>query len=394
MGKIELKRQIRGYCFTVFWVALINLMCASISLAQSLSENLVQNGDFEHGASAWIVHPDMQLVSTSNQLGATHVLSRSLPAPDDGYIHDINTSQCISFGDTRNFSLSAEFSYLEYPSESYAHRLNFTWFDDINCSGGGQFGGYLEPKQKQGWQTLKLDNIQSALNSHSLLITLTQDQRASIRRLNVFQRAFYWIKSFFTNSMDLLSSGYWDNISLVPKGSDKLVDVKAMGAYSFELPIGVNLLRNPDFDQDASEWQLGSNTQWNADKYKKNVGSLRVVRQSSKGSSGSGAFEQCLETGGHSKFELGGYFMRDTISTQTGSGRLRIVWFELPHCKGQLRISQQDVDPQRIDGWQHLHIANLIAPENVRSMIFEGIGSIDGAGEFIGYWDNLYLIAK
>ncbi|HOY23369.1 MAG TPA: hypothetical protein PK002_09440 [Cellvibrio sp.] len=394
MDKIKFNYPMCGFCFAILVGALINLAYAPTSLAQSSNENLVQNGDFEQGTVAWILHPDMKLVRTSNQQGAHHVLSRSSPAPDDGYTHEVHTSQCINFGDARKFSLSAEFSYLEYPRESSAHRLNFIWFDDNKCAGGGQFGGYLEPKQKQGWQTLKLDNIQSALNSHSLLITVTQNRRASIRKLNVFQRAFYWNKSFFTHSMDLLSSGYWDNISLVPKGIDKVIGVKARGTYSFEIPVGINLLKNPDFDQGASAWQLDSNTHWDADKYKEHVGSLRVVRQSIKGSSGSGAFEQCLETGGHSKFELGGYFMRDANSTQTGSGRLRVVWFELPDCKGRHRISQQNVDPQRVDGWQHLHIANLPAPENVSSMMFDGIGSIDGVGEFIGYWDNLYLIAK
>lgn len=387
MEKIELKQQMRRHCLAVLVVALIILTCMRISLVQSPNENLVQNGDFEQGASAWIVHPDMELVRTSTQVGATHLLSRSLPAPDDGYIYEAHTSQCINFGDSRKFLLSAEFFYIEYPSESHAHRLNYTWFDNNNCTGGGQFGDYLEPKLNQGWQTLKQENIQPALNSHSLLINLTHNQRASVRSLNLFQKGH-------TDSKDLLSSGYWDNISLVSTGSGKVADAGASKTPSFEIPIGVNLLRNSDFDQGASDWRLASDTHWTADKYKERLGSLRVVIQSSEGSRGSFAFKQCLETGGHSKFELGGYFMRDSSSVQTGSGLLRVVWYELPGCKGQHRISQQDVDPQRVDGWQHLHIANLPAPDGVSSVMFEGIQSIDGVGEFIGYWDSLYLIAK
>ena len=393
MEKIKVKQKIRGFS-CVLMIVLINLIYVPNNFAQSLRENLVKNGSFEQGTFAWVLHPHMQLVRSSDQSRVTHVLSRSLPAPDDGYIHEVHTSQCINFGDARKFTLSAEFSYIVFPSESYAHRLNFTWFDDNHCAGGGQFGGYLEPKQHKGWQMLKQNNIRPALNSRSLLINLTHNQRASLRTLNVFQKTYYRVKHFFTGSNDLLSSGYWDNTSLVVTGFGKVANAKASQASSIEMPIGVNLLKNSDFNKGASEWRLASDTQWTADIYKEHPGSLRVVRRSDEGSRGSFAFEQCLETGGHSEFELGGYFIRDTASTQTGSGRLRVVWYELPGCNGQHRMSQQDVDPQRIDGWQHLHIANLPAPESVNSMMFEGIGSIDGVGEFMGYWDNLYLMAK
>lgn len=375
-------------------IAVVGMTCARISLAQIPKENLLQNGGFEQGARAWKLHPNMLLVRESDQPGAIRLLSRSLPAPDDGYIHEDHTSQCINFGDARKFFIDAEFFYLEYPSENHAHRLNYTWFDNKGCTGGGQYGGFLEPALQEGWQTLLQDNIQSALNSQSLLINLTHNRRASARKLNLLQETYYWVKGLFTDSTDLLSSGYWDNISLVATSYSDSATNKSPHETQSTLAIGVNLLTNSDFNRDAEHWYLGSDTRWTADEGSERVGSLRVVRQSLEGSRGSFAFDQCVDVGEHTDFALGGYFRRDPASTQTGNGRLRAVWFEFPGCKGQHRISQQDVDSQRIDGWQHLHIAHLPASTNARSVKFQGIQAIDGVGDFIGYWDDLYLIAK
>ncbi len=374
-------------------VASLSLLASGFASANSAKENLVSNGGFEQGARDWDLHPQMQLVKQDDQPGSTRLLSQALPAPDDGYIHEDHTSQCIEFGDARLFFLDAEFFYLEYPTKDHAHRLNYTWFDKEGCTGGGQYGGFLEPKKRAGWQTLTEDNVKPALHSRSVLINLTHNRRASARDMSIFHTAYYWLAELFGgDTRQQLSSGYWDNISLVAIDY-ALAGAEMSAAQESSLARGVNLLRNADFNREHQGWWKENRADWTDSEGNEALGSLRVLRTSTEGSNGSLAFEQCVDIDGAPEFEFGGFFMRDEQSTQTGAGRLRLVWYELPGCKGQSRIADQ-VDPERIPGWQHLHFASSHAPRGVGSVKFQGIQTIDGPGNFVGYWDDMYLMVK
>jgi hypothetical protein len=378
----------------------LGLLLCRLGVAQDAGNgeavvNLLGNGDFAQGGRDWVVHPHMRVVQELDQQGNRVLLSESLPAPDDGYIHEVHTSQCINFGDARQFVLTAEFFYLHYPTELHAHRLNYTWFDEKLCTGGGNYGGYLEPQLRGGWQNLQEGAIKPALHSRSVLINLTHNRRASPRPMNVLQQAYAWIASNEgSNEARQLSSGYWDNISLVATAFAQQSQGGANSYVESTLPTGVNLLVNPQFIKDAEGWRKDLLTQWTGDQGLEIRGSLNVTRQSHEGSNGSMAFEQCVNINGQAKFEFGGFFMRDTSSSQTGGGRLRLAWYELPGCKGQFRMGNEQVDSRRIDGWQHLHRASNQAPPGVSSVIFEGIQSIDGPGEFSAYWDDVYLIVQ
>lgn len=385
------------------------LFVATLSFLPQLAfaSELITNGGFEQSQKAWQVHPHMQLSLNNEKHNNTSLLSKSIPAPDDGYIHIIKTTQCINIDPTiKKLNFTADFFYIEKPMQGHAHRVNFIWYDTKDCMSGAQAGVFLQPKLIDGWQQLNQSAITPALNSQSVSIELIQDRRASFRDFTVLETIYYWFKSLFGDGSERLSSGFWDNISLTKK-TDLKPDNRThssnkalSGSYAKnssthnKLTKNTNLLLNSSFAQNAKHWSLSSRVDWHPDIGNLSAGSIRSSLTSKKNSAGSTIFSQCINTHSHSTFKFGGFFQREPNSSQTGGGRIRVIWYGGENCTEQSKIGRKHTSPKRIDGWQHLSVASITSPKNVRSVKIQGVQSIDGKGEFIAYWDDLYLIAE
>ena len=72
-----------------------------------------------------------------------------------GYVHETVVSQCVVLNGGSKFGLSARFKSLGTPLKVSANRVNVIWYESSDCTSGGQWGAYIEPKKfKAGWQNL------------------------------------------------------------------------------------------------------------------------------------------------------------------------------------------------------------------------------------------------
>lgn len=384
--------------FKTIFVSSVLVVCAA-SNAQSLNENLISNGDFAQGSQGWQLEAGIEVAmppiqnpdESSNHSYALQMQAQE--APDDGYIHSRDARQCIPIGKARKMQFSATFLYPSaLPEHSHGHRTNLIWYYDSECSGNAEFGTFLEPKIKNGWQTLFINDLEPALNAKAVQIEVAQNQRSSRKDLNFIEEAYFWLKEkagFGTN--DTLATGYWDNFNLQVTQLEDANQIIASTDNTPSIPTSINLLINSDFKEDLKSWKP-YHSEWNATEGHSNRGSARVTLISTETSMGTVVLDQCVHIGNQHKFTMGVYFKTDEKSNQTGNGRLRISWYEEPNCKGRSSIGS-DVDPQKISGWQKLSIPSMEAARNSRSAKIYIIQSIDGKGEFSAFWDDIYLMA-
>lgn len=153
-----------------------------------------------------------------------------------------------------------------------------------------------------------------------------------------------------------------------------------------------NALVNGAFDTNVESWQLGAGwpVVWSS---AEGNGSVQVTATSDSGSSGRGVFSQCTDVSNNQRFELGGSFKKDDRSTQGGGGRIRVSWYEHLDCGGDAEVDANSVSPKNKLGWQQLRASELTAPLKTQSVRVSVIQTVGGPGEFIAYWDNLYLKA-
>ena len=156
--------------------------------------------------------------------------------------------------------------------------------------------------------------------------------------------------------------------------------------------LGENSVVNGDFDLSVDSWRLseGWPVAWSG---AEGNGSVRVTAISESGSKGRDVFSQCMSVSGNQALELGGSFKKDNRSTQSGGGRIRVSWYEQLDCVGGGKIDKNWVSSQDKLGWQQLRTGVLTAPPKAQSGRVSIIQSVDGSGEFIAHWDNLYLKA-
>ena len=173
----------------------------------------------------------------------------------------------------------------------------------------------------------------------------------------------------------------WSDVSSTPEDS-----------RTFTTDSGENSVINGDFDMGVDSWQLseGWPVAWSS---AEGNGSIRVTAISESGSTGKGVFSQCIGFSGNQIFELGGSFKKDNRSTQGGGGRIRVSWYEQPDCTGRAKTDTKSTSPKDGFGWQQLRVGLLAAPPEAQSVRMSIIQTVDGSGEFIAYWDNLYLKA-
>ena len=334
-----------------------------------LGKNLVKNSAFADQLVDWRVPLGTSWVADGGFAGGGALVIQAEKPPDDKYIHETTVEQCIVLGAGEKFELSARFRSSIPPTEKHANRANVVWYESADCTTGGQHGGYIEPDTSAGWQRLSNKRLIPALGAKAALVTIVQNGR-------------------YSNN----SKAYWDDISFAAielfqqsAGNIAIEDGEAQA-----MAVGANYVINGNFDEDVDSWRVS--TGWPAVwSDAEGDGAVRVTASSETGSIGRGAFSQCVNIAGNRRFDLGGSFKKDEQSTQGGGGRLRVTWYEQQNCSGRAKTDTNSADPQDVSGWQQLYASGLTIPPNAQSVIVSIIQTVDGRGEFVAYWDNLYL---
>lgn len=339
-----------------------------------LGKNLLLNSSFEKKLVDWRV-PLGAFWSNNggvNKSGALVIQAKK--PPEDKYIHETKVQQCVQLGAGEKFGLYANFRHMKIPEKRHANRANVVWYESSNCTTGGQYGGYIEPKRyATGWQELGNRNLKPALGSIAAMITIVQRGR-------------------YSNG----GQGIWDNIIFTPTEiHNRSVRNSNQSAKNDEdtLAKGENYLLNSAFNKSVESWRHGRDITWSGIQGDRKPGSAKVDAISKTGSIGSGAFSQCVNIGRNVKFVLGGSFKRDEHSTQKGDARLRLTWYGGKNCSGRGKTSNKSKNPEDIEGWQKLKIVGLRPPYKAQSAIIEIIKVVSGKGKFTAYWDDIYFKA-
>lgn len=336
-------------------------------------KNLLKNAAFENKLTDWHIPQDV-LWSTDKGLQQSSALSiQAIQPPDNKYIYETKVTQCVILGAGSQFKLSAHFFTSTPPLKAHANRANVIWYESTDCSTGGQWGSYIEPDPQQtGWQKLKGRSLTPALGAKAAMISIVQNGRFSAGGI-----------------------AYWDNINFaateITSPLEPLVNKTAYDELTLDL--GVNYLSNSEFNTTINNWHAPQNAAWSESQGESSLGSAKVTVSSSTGSRGEHAISQCVNFGEHRIFKLGASYKKEEESTQTGGGRLRLIWYGQQNCHGAAKIDPNWTDPKNLSGWQKLHISGLTAPKNAHSAKVDIIQSISGAGQFTLYWDNIYFIA-
>lgn len=153
-----------------------------------------------------------------------------------------------------------------------------------------------------------------------------------------------------------------------------------------------NQIQNAQFTTDVTSggWLAGLwGATWVGTEGNTAPGAARVDATSASGSIGAAGITQCT-TAAPGTYDFGGAFKIEPASTQTGGARLRVTWFNGPSCTGSPTIGDS-IDPTNAAGWQPLAVNNTTAPGGTVSVMIELIQSVDGAGTFTAYWDDIYF---
>jgi len=330
--------------------------------------NLVKNPSFDNRLSHWTAQhqTNWEQKLGRNTTGAVSIQAK-LP-PVDKYIHETTVKQCIPLNAGTRYKLVVSVRLNSIPSKKFANRANLYWYESENCTTGGQFGSYLQPENKFGWQTLTADNLTPALHAKAALIILAQRGR-------------------YSNGSTVL----WDDILLVATEFNPKATVIDNNQYT--LARGINYLTNGAFNAKLDGWRVSSDIKWSQFIGHTEPGTAHVGSYSNSGSRGSGAFSQCVNFGENKNFELGASVKKDKSSTARGGGRLRVTWYQDLNCKGPSKTDTNWKDPKSKAGWQKLHIKGLVAPPDSRSAVIEIIQSILEEGHYYTFWDDIYFRA-
>lgn len=353
-----------------------NIFVPHVDDSSPLGKNLLKNASFESKLIDWKVPLGALWTNNQGNNRSGGLIIQSEKPPEDKYIHETIVEQCVLLGPGSSFELSADFRLekvafgQQAEKQKYSNRVNVIWYESSDCTTGGQYGHYIQPKNVAGWQTLTRKNITPALHAKAAKITIVQNART-----------YNGLKSF------------WDNINFSAsevfqqsgRGNDK-------ANRKYTLAPGANHLKNGKFKSNLSSWRTGLETKWTSTG-NKSAGSARTKAHSEKGGMGAGAFSQCVNFGTNKKFELGASVKKDTASTQDGGGRIRVSWNDKENCYGRSKTDNKSADIADISGWQQLQVTDLIAPDDTQSVLIEIIQSVKGPGSFFAFWDDIYFAA-
>lgn len=340
-----------------------NSVATQTHVDSALRKNLLHNPKFEQHLDSWQVPADVQWLPDRGVNGTGVLQISARKPPEDKYIHETVIKQCVPISDGVKFTLGGYFHHEERPLKQNANRLRVIWYESLDCTKGGQYGSYVEPRDVTGWQRLAREGLTPALSAKAALVEIMQNGR-------------------YTNG----ATAYWDKIFLVATEVSTVVSTKP----GYHLPADFDFIENGDFRRDLSAWQMGWKSEWVDYTGHHFTGAIKVTASSNTGSTGRGAFNQCVNFGASSRFVMGASFKRADTSTQKGSGRLRVIWYAKGDCQGAAKIGQS-VDPDDSKEWQALRVDDLQAAPGSISARLEIIQSILGPGEFSAYWDDIYF---
>lgn len=337
--------------------------------------NLLLNSTFEHQMDHW--KPRKAVASSSSfEVESDGVLMmKSEVPPENRYIYENTVEQCVKLDNGEKYRLQADFKADQVLTGEYAdkaiiaNRIYIVWYESLDCSRGGQSGGWIEPRNITGWQHLSVDNQTPAFGAKAALIKVTQNGRYSLGYV-----------------------AYWDNIQFFATAlADPASQDPRPVNSEYTAPLNENYLLNPSFSENLSDWR-SYRTTWSSFGYRI-PGSAKVSYESKKGGFGTGALSQCVNIGENTKFVLGAMVNKDPESTQDGSGRLRVTWYNKENCSGRGKTDRNSVSFEHIQDWHELKVENLHAPEHTQSVIIELIQAIAGKGTYTVYWDDVYFKA-
>lgn len=347
-----------------------------ISTADGPIPNLLQNGSFERALNPWIAE---EFATWSSGIGVDSSGALVINAPEitsnSRIIYEKSVSQCVLLKTGVEFDLEASFQYPETISESsHANRINVIWYETPDCSRGGQFGSYAEPKLERGeWQRVARRGLVPALGAVAAKIEIAQTQRSNNN-----------------------AKAIWDDVVFTMTKSQASEEVPDTESAEFTRPVGENYVQNARFDSNIDAWwpKPSKRLQWHQ-LGEPHGGVIAASLPNERDSSmGTGSFSQCINIGSHTRFELGAKVKVAPNSTQRGGGRLRPTWFQGLNCTGRNSTSRKhaNVDKDATD-WQLLTVPELVPKFDAKSVRISVIHSIEGRGEHTLWWDDFYFKA-
>jgi hypothetical protein len=331
-----------------------------------LNKNLLQNPAFGHAFDHWATPADVHWLEGAGFRNSGVLQMAARKPPQDKYIHETVVSQCVPIENGTMFSLGGRFRHEGRPLKQHANRMRVIWYESLDCTSGGQFGWFIEPRDVTGWQLLRHDKLKPALSAKAAKVEIMQNGRHSNN-----------------------AKGYWDNVYLMA------TELSAAPGRQpgYVLPAGFDFIENGDFRRDVKGWHRGWPNTWSGSTGNHGVGAARVTASSNKGSIGRGALQQCVNFGASQRFHVGASFKHGDTSTQQGSARLRVTWYEKGDCRGRAKTDLRWIDPETDKtGWQALRLDNMKAAKGSISAKVELIQSILGSGTYHAYWDDVYFI--
>ena len=366
---------------------------ASSNVREPLANNLLRNGDFEDQLRYWDTEPSTQW-EPAEGLGDSGALIMHAPfIKYERYIYEVKASQCVQLENADIFYIEANLRFDYPPKKATAHRVEYIWFEDNACSYGGQYGGFLQPELVAGWQLLDKANLKPAMNAKSLSIVFTQHQSFSDRELIWFESIIKWAKEWLDMEYQPpTAAAYWDNVLVTPTHYREQPPAETATNMALRYAVGENILVNPTFDKNGDGWRVSSRAQWIGDAGVDVGGAIRSAVESEGSGLGVGVFDQCVLLDGHDHYRMGVRYKQDENSTQSGGGRLRLTWYSEERCRGNYKTDTHHADIGQDSGWQELVVDSLVRPEDARSAKVTMIQSVQGQGEYAGYWDNAYFM--
>lgn len=339
--------------------------------------NLLRNSAFDSSLDQWSYETG---VFWSENGGTSESGALLINAPQieskSRRIYSKSIDQCVRLGNGTMFSAEANFRYLDnLPQRPSVNRIHIYWYESLDCKKGGQYGSYLEPKLEENtWQKVSRNKLKPSLGAKAAKIIIEQRQDGN-------------------NNAEAI----WDNISFFITSSKK-TDARSKASVTEDTkPFGENYVLNSSFDVDLQYWwpNPSKRLQWRSLDGTERRGVMAAkLTNKRQVSLGTGSFSQCVNIGTHKRFKLGALVKVADESTQRGGGRLRPTWHEYRDCEGRSTTSGRHADIEKDEeGWQTLYVDQLIPKFDAKSVRISMIHSIDGSGEHLLLWDDVYFNA-